>query len=121
MFVMRLLGLHRISYASGGDGKTWVLVMGNIFPPRVVFDEIYDLKGRIPKPGKSFQERGRKTPANNPRKDNEVNRKLEFPIADQRKFYLDQINVDVDVRAIGWVFLASYCSQSGSSSCDEII
>jgi hypothetical protein len=98
MFIMRLLGLHRISFDSGGSGKVWVLVLGNVFPPKVTFDEIYDLKGRIPKKGKSFQERGRKTPANNPRKDNEINRKLEFPVEDQKKFYLDQLNLDVDVR-----------------------
>jgi hypothetical protein len=55
-------------------------------------------QGRKPKPGKSFAERGRKTPQNNPLKDNEINRKIDFTVPDQRQFYLDQLKADVDVR-----------------------
>lgn len=39
--IMRLVGLHRISY---GSDKVWVLVMGNTFPTFVTMNEIFDLK-----------------------------------------------------------------------------
>jgi len=55
-------------------------------------------QGRKPKPGKSFQERGRKTPANNPQKDNEITRTLTFVKAEDQKRFVDQLKVDVDVR-----------------------
>jgi hypothetical protein len=36
-----LVGLHRVSY---GSNHVWVLVFGNVYPPRVKIDDVYDLK-----------------------------------------------------------------------------
>jgi hypothetical protein len=50
-FMVKIYGLFRFQYTSGMAGdKCWILIMGNTFPIGIKMDEVYDLKGRMPKP-----------------------------------------------------------------------
>ena len=42
--MVKIFGLFRIS----GPQKVWILIMGNAFPPKVSFVQVFDLKVRPP-------------------------------------------------------------------------
>jgi hypothetical protein len=49
--MVKIYGLFRFQYTAGATGdKCWILIMGNTFPIGIKMDEVYDLKGRMPKP-----------------------------------------------------------------------
>lgn len=44
-FVVKIYGLFRITYPNFlNSQQTWVLIMGNGFPPDIKMDEVFDLK-----------------------------------------------------------------------------
>lgn len=88
---MRVVGLYRIQE---GMSKTWVLVFKNSLPHNIKVHTTLDLKGRKPKPGKSLEERGRKSPEGAPIKDNEIQRGLIFKNATDKDFYIGQVKKD---------------------------
>eukprot|EP01120_Amphizonella_sp_Union-15-10_P000123 TRINITY_DN10154_c0_g1_i1.p1 TRINITY_DN10154_c0_g1~~TRINITY_DN10154_c0_g1_i1.p1 ORF type:complete len:441 (-),score=79.06 TRINITY_DN10154_c0_g1_i1:23-1345(-) len=92
-FVMKAFGMYRIKHSVGE--KLWIVIMGNVLPqPYVSIEEKYDLKGRVPKPGKSLNER--EVRSRDALKDNEISRTFGFP-KKHRKFYLKQLTKDVEL------------------------
>uniref|UniRef100_A0A6B2KZG4 PIPK domain-containing protein n=1 Tax=Arcella intermedia TaxID=1963864 RepID=A0A6B2KZG4_9EUKA len=88
-FIVKIYGLFRCSI---GANKTWILIMGNSFPPGVSLSQKYDLKGRKAKPGKSIEERA--PVSHSIFKDNEIDRTIILD-PDDKKFYLFQLEMDV--------------------------
>jgi hypothetical protein len=93
-FIMKVFGLHRVTYGALKTNKIWVLVFGNVFPPDVTIDEIYDLKGRKPKPGKHYTERP-VAKKKGPFKDNEISRQIYFPDAEVYRHFVTQLQRDI--------------------------
>lgn len=91
--MVKIYGLFRFQYEGKGD-KVWILIMGNTFPPGVKVDEVYDLKGRASKPGKSPSERERVSTG--AIKDNEITRIFALRGAD-KDFYKLQLVTDITV------------------------
>jgi len=89
---MKMYGLFRCSVLTE---KSWVLIMGSVFPKDIKIHEIFDLKGRKPKPGKSHGERGVKS--THVLKDNEINRQLYFENLEDKEFFMNQLDTDVDL------------------------
>eukprot|EP01125_Pyxidicula_operculata_P015850 TRINITY_DN53_c2_g1_i1.p1 TRINITY_DN53_c2_g1~~TRINITY_DN53_c2_g1_i1.p1 ORF type:complete len:788 (-),score=275.37 TRINITY_DN53_c2_g1_i1:102-2465(-) len=89
-FLVKIYGLFRVSYTN----KIWVLIMGNTFPPQVKMDQIFDLKGRKPKPGKD--RRGDEV-IGRAFKDNEISRCLYFATPEEKTKYLDQLANDIEL------------------------
>jgi len=92
-FIMKMYGLFRCSGAL--TEKTWILIMGSVFPKGVKIHEKYDLKGRKPKPGKSHADRG--VISQHVLKDNEINRRLYFEDDDDKAFFMNQLDDDVQL------------------------
>eukprot|EP01127_Copromyxa_protea_P020875 TRINITY_DN7038_c0_g1_i1.p1 TRINITY_DN7038_c0_g1~~TRINITY_DN7038_c0_g1_i1.p1 ORF type:complete len:537 (+),score=136.71 TRINITY_DN7038_c0_g1_i1:661-2271(+) len=89
--MVRIYGMFRISF---GTWRCWIQVMGNTFPPDVPDVHVYDLKGRKPKPGKSFDERG--VISQGAKKDNEITCKLLFSDA-TKQYFVEQLEHDVNL------------------------
>ncbi|XP_049850261.1 phosphatidylinositol 4-phosphate 5-kinase type-1 beta-like isoform X3 [Schistocerca gregaria] len=92
-FIMRVVGLHRLTHK---NLRVWVLVFANSMPYGIVLDDELDLKGRIPKKGKSLKERGRFTPKSVAKKDNELDRGILFLRDKDRKIYTNRLIRDVN-------------------------
>jgi len=91
-FIMKMYGLFRCSVVTE---KSWILIMGSVFPKGVIIHEKYDLKGRKPKPGKSHADRGVKS--QHVLKDNEISRRLYFQDDDDKEFFMNQLDTDVQL------------------------
>lgn len=93
-FLMKVVGLYRIRY--GYASSIWILVFQNSLNCQYPIDATLDLKGRIPKPGKSLKERGRISKYSSPIKDNELARGLYIKDPHERKFFITQIKKDTN-------------------------
>lgn len=85
---MKVVGLYRLE----GKSKVWVLVFKNSLPHDLTMNITLDLKGRRPKPGKSYEERGRMS--DGPIKDNELKRGLMFENEADKEFFARQVRRD---------------------------
>jgi len=81
--MMRILGLLRIVF---NTTKTYVILFQNSLPdPYITIEEKYDLKGRMPKPGKSVNER--EPISTDALKDNEIARRFALDEKDLRHYW----------------------------------
>lgn len=91
---MKMLGLYNIKYPF--SQSTWILVFRSSFACDLPIHCTLDLKGRKPKPGKSFKERGRTSPYSAPIKDNELECGMLIKDPTQLQFYLEQTRRDAE-------------------------
>jgi len=88
--VMKMYGLFRCTL---GVDKMWILIMGSVFPKGVKMHEIYDLKGKKPKPGKSVVDRG---VVSKILKDNDIKRHM-FLDEEDKIFFINQLDQDIEL------------------------
>jgi len=86
--MMRVYGLYKVFEPYEYD----ILLFANVFPHDISINVSYDLKGRLPKKGKSWKERG--VISKGTRKDNELQRKICFRNTKEKKFFLQQLKTD---------------------------